>query len=228
LHDWLAAYVATYLERDVRQVLNIQDLTAFQRYLRLCAGRTGQLLNLSALAGEAGIAHGTARAWLSVLQASYLVHLLPPYHRNFGKRLVKTPKLFFIDTGLAAWLLGVREPAQLALHPLRGALFESLIVGEFLKHRRNAGAPPDLYFWRDNHGLEADLMVEQGGALHAVEIKSGQTVTPDYIRAAQKAGRILREEGHEPWLVHGGDDAYVRSGVRVVGWRSLPVALAGV
>jgi predicted AAA+ superfamily ATPase len=136
LHDWLAAYVATYLERDVRQVLNIQDLTAFQRYLRLCAGRTGQLLNLSALAGEAGISHGTARAWLSFLEASYLVHLLPPYHRNFGKRLVKTPKLYFIDTGLAAWLLGIREPAQLALHPLRGALFESLIVGEFLKGPR--------------------------------------------------------------------------------------------
>lgn len=226
--DWLAAYVATYVERDLRQILNIADLVAFQRFLRLCAGRTGQLLNLSALAGEAGISHSTARAWLSVLEASYLIHLLPPYHRNFGKRLVKTPKLYFIDTGLAAWLLGIRDPGQLALHPMRGALFETLIVGEVLKHRRNAGAPPDLYFWRDNNGLEADLLIEQGGALHAMEIKSGQTVTSDYIRAAQKAGRILGDEGREPWLVHGGEDSYVRSGVRVLGWRSLPAALAEV
>ena len=130
----MAAYVATYLERDVRQMVNIQDLAAFQRFVRLCAGRTGQLLNLSALGGEAGVAHGTARAWLRVLEASYLVHLLPPYHRNFGKRLVKTPKLYFIDVGLAAWLLGIRDPATLALHPLRGALFETLIGSEVLKH----------------------------------------------------------------------------------------------
>lgn len=226
--DWLAAYVATYLERDLRQIVNIQDLTAFQRYLRLCAGRTGQLLNLSALAGEAGIAQGTARAWLSVLEASYLVHLLPPYHRNFGKRLVKTPKLYFLDTGLAAWLLGIRDPATLALHPLRGALFETLIVAEVLKHRRNAGAPPDLYFWRDNNGLEADLLLDNGTDLRLVAIKSGRTITPDYIRAAQKAGRIPGDAGRMPWLVHGGEDAYERSGVRVVGWRSLSGALSSV
>lgn len=223
--DWLAAYVETYLGRDVRQLVNIQDLSAFQRFIRLCAGRTGQLLNLSALAGEAGIAQGSARSWLSVLEASYLVQLLPPYHRNFGKRLVKSPKLYFLDVGLAAWLLGIRDPATLALHPLRGALFETLIVSEVLKHRRNAGRPPDLYFWRDNNGLEADLLIEDGTALQPVEIKSGRTVTPDYIRAAQRAGRIAGEAGRMPWLVHGGDDAYVRSGVRVIGWRSLSAAL---
>jgi predicted AAA+ superfamily ATPase len=225
--DWLAAYVATYLERDVRQLVNIQDLTAFQRFLRLCAGRTGQLLNLSALAGEAGISHGSARAWLSVLEASYLVHLLPPYHRNFGKRLVKTPKLYFLDVGLAAWLLGLRDPATLALHPLRGALFETLIVSEAIKHRRHAGLALDLYFWRDNNGLEADLLLENGTDLQPVEIKSGRTVTPDYIRAAQKAGRILGDAGRMPWLVHGGEDAYERSGVRVIGWRALGGALSG-
>ena len=225
--DWLAAYVETYLERDVRQLVNIVDLNTFQRFLKLCAGRTGQLLNLSALAGEAGISAGTARAWLGVLEASYLVHLLPPYHRNFGKRLVKTPKLYFLDAGLAAWLLGIRDPATLALHPLRGALFETLIVSEVLKHRRNAGASPDLYFWRDNNGLGVGLLIEEGAALQPVEIKSGRTVTPDYIRAAQKAGRILGDAGRLPWLVHGGEEAYERSGVRVVGWRSLGAALAG-
>jgi predicted AAA+ superfamily ATPase len=225
--DWLAAYVATDLERDVRQIVNIQDLTAFQRFLKLCAGRTGQLLNLSALAGEAGIAQGTARAWLSVLEASYLVHLLPPYHRNFGKRLVKTPKLYFIDVGLAAWLLGIRDTTTLALHPLRGALFETLIVAEVLKHRRNAGEPSDLYFWRDNNGLEADLVMETGTNLQPVEIKSGRTVTTDYIRAAQKAGRIFGDADLMPWLVYGGDETYVRSGVRVVGWQMLGDALFG-
>lgn len=225
--DWMAAYVATYLERDVRQIINIQDLAAFQRFVRLCAGRTGQLLNLSALGGEAGITHGTARAWLGVLEASYLVQLLPPYHRNFGKRLVKAPKLYFIDVGLAAWLLGIRDPDTLALHPLRGALFETLIVSEVLKHRRNLGLPADIYFWRDNSGLEADLLIEDGTVVQPIEIKSGQTVTQDYIRAAQRAGRILGEEGRMPWLVHGGDESYERSGVRVIGWRALPAALSG-
>jgi predicted AAA+ superfamily ATPase len=161
-----------------------------------------------------------------VLEASYLVHLLPPYHRNFGKRLVKTPKLYFIDVGLAAWLLGIRDPATLALHPLRGALFETLIVSEVLKHWRNLALPADIYFWRDNNGLEADLLIEEGSALQPVEIKSGQTVTQDYIRAAQRAGRIPGEEGRMPWLVHGGEESYVHSGVRVIGWRALPGVLA--
>lgn len=226
--DCMAAYVATYLERDVRQIVNIQDLAAFQRFVRLCAGRTGQLLNLSALGGEAGVTHGTARAWLGVLEASYLVHVLPPYHRNFGKRLVKTPKLYFLDVGLAAWLLGIRDRATLALHPLRGALFETLVVSEVLKHRRNLGVPADIYFWRDNNGIEADLLIEDGAKLQPVEIKSGQTVTQDYIRAAQRAGRIPGEEGRMPWLVFGGEESYERSGVRVVGWRELPAVLSGV
>jgi len=225
--DWMAAYVATYLERDMRQILNVQDLAAFQRFTRLCAGRTGQLLNLSALGGEAGVTHSTARAWLGVLEASYLVHLLPPYHRNFGKRLVKTPKLYFIDAGLAAWLLGIRDAATLVLHPLRGALFETLIVSEVLKHRRNRGVPADIYFWRDNNGLEADLLIEDGSVLQPVEIKSGRTVTPDYIRAAQSTGRILAGQGRMPWLIHGGDESYERSGVRAIAWRALPEALAG-
>ena len=181
--DWFASYVATYVERDVRQVLRIRDLSSFQRFLRLCAGRAGQLLNLNALGEEAGIAHSTARAWLSLLEASYLVFQLPPYRRNFGKRLVKTPKLYFTDTGLAAWLLGLRAPDQLALHPMRGALFENFIVGEFLKARYHAGQPADLYFWRDNNGLEADLLFEDGDRLQTVEIKSGATVTADTIRA---------------------------------------------
>lgn len=219
--DWHPSYVATYIERDARQLLNIQDLSIFQRFLRLCAGRCGQLLNLSALAGEAGIAQGTARAWLSVLEASDLVFLLPPYHRNFGKRLVKTPKLYFVDVGLAAWLLGIRDSAVLAVHPMRGALFETLIVSEFLKARCNAGQPADLWFWRDNNGLEADLVFELGNRLQTVEIKSGHTPTTDYIRAGQKSARFAGAEALMPWLIHGGDESYERSGVRALGWRDL-------
>lgn len=219
--DWFASYVATYVERDVRQVLKIQDLSAFQRFLRLCAGRNGQLLNLSALAGEAGISHSTVRAWLSVLESSYLVHLLPPYYRNFGKRLVKSPKLYFLDVGLACWLLGIRSAETLALHPLRGALFESLVVSEFIKARYNKGLPADLYFWRDNNGVEADLVFETGAKLQPVEIKSGSTVTTDYIKAGQRAGKFATGETGLPWLIYGGDESYERSGVKVIGWREL-------
>jgi predicted AAA+ superfamily ATPase len=219
--DWFASYVATYVERDVRQVLEVKDLMVFQRFVRLCAGRTGQLLNLSALAGDAGISHTTARSWISVLESSDIVHLLPPYHRNFGKRLVKSPKLYFLDVGLACWLLGIRSPEVLVMHPLRGALFETLVIGEFMKARLNRGLPPDLYFWRDNNGLEADLLFESGGRLQMVEIKSGQTVTRDYVRAAQRTTAFAPDEALAPWLIHGGEDCYERNGVRVLGWRDL-------
>ncbi|OGS98803.1 MAG: AAA family ATPase [Gallionellales bacterium RBG_16_56_9] len=219
--DWFPSYVATYIERDVRQVLNVQNLSTFQRFLRLCAARSGQLLNFSALAGEAGVSQGTARAWLSVLESSYLIHLLPPYHRNFGKRLVKTPKLYFLDVGLACWLMGIRSADMLALHPLRGALFETWVVGEFIKARFNAGQPVDLFFWRDNNRLECDLLFESEAGLQPIEIKSGRTVTGDYIRAGQRAARFASEKTRMPWLIHGGEDCYERSGVRVIGWRSL-------
>jgi len=218
--DWFASYIATYVERDVRQLINVQDLTTFQRFLRLCAGRSGSLLNLNALAGEAGITNKVAQAWMSVLQSSDLVYLLPPYHKNFGKRLVKTPKLYFLDTGLACWLLGIRSEDVLALHPLRGALFETWVIGEALKARYNAGEPADLYFWRDNNGVEADLLYEKDGKLQTIEIKSGATVTRDYIKAGQKAAKFAGEEALTPWLVHGGDDNYERNGVDVVGWRN--------
>ncbi|NTV06317.1 MAG: ATP-binding protein [Chlorobiaceae bacterium] len=217
--DWFASYIATYIERDIRQVLRVHDLSVFQRFVRLCAGRNGQMLNLNALAGETGISHKTARSWLSVLESSYIVHLLPPYFRNFGKRLVKTPKLYFLDQGLACWLLGIRSPELLALHPLRGAIFESFIISEFLKSRYNRGLPADLYFWRDNNGLEADIVFESGTKLQPVEIKSGRTITGDSIRAGLRAARFASEEALQPWLIYGGDDSYVRNGVTIMSWR---------
>ncbi|OHE78144.1 MAG: hypothetical protein A3F67_00435 [Verrucomicrobia bacterium RIFCSPHIGHO2_12_FULL_41_10] len=219
--DWFASYVATYLERDVRQVLNIHNLSTFQKFLRLCAGRTGQLLNISSLAGEAGVSHTTARAWISVLESSDLIFLLPPYHRNFGKRLVKMPKLYFIDVGLVSWLLGIRSADTLAIHPLRGALFETLVVGEFLKARYNQGEPADLYFWRDNNGVEADLIFERGTSLQTVKIKSGQTITSDYVKAGIKSASFADKEALIPLLIYGGEESYQRSGLQMMGWRDL-------
>ena len=218
-NDWFSSYVATYAERDVRQLLQVQNLSTFQRFLRLCAARTGTLLNLVLLANDTGISHTTARHWLSVLESSELVFLLPPYFRNFGKRLVKTPKLYFTDTGLAAWLIGIREPGLLALHALRGALFETWVIGEFRKYRFNRGLPADLYFWRDNNGVEADLVFDTPEGLQCVEIKSGQTLTPDLVRAGRAATRFLTEPAPAPWLIHGGEESYTREGVRCISWR---------
>ncbi len=223
--DWFASYVATYVERDVRQVLNVQNLPTFQRFLRLCAGRVGQLLNVSALASEAGITAHTAKSWLAVLESSDLIHLLPPYFRNFGKRLVKMPKLYFLDTGLACWLLGIRSEDVLSLHPLRGALFENWVVAECIKSRYNRGLPADLYFWRDNNGLEADLIFEKGEQLQMVEINSGQTVTSDMVRAGQRATRMAQDLALTPCLIHGGDESHERSGVNIFGWKDVHTAI---
>ena len=181
--EWLGSYVRTYVDRDVRQISNVGDLAVFQRFVQLCASRTGQLLNLSSLASDAGIAQPTAKAWLSILEATFIAFRLQPYFANIGKRIVKTPKLHFYDTGLVCWLLGIRDAEQLRLHPLRGAIFESWIVSEVLKHRYNRGEHAGLYFYRDRHGLEADMVVTDGQKLTVVEAKTSQTATPDLANA---------------------------------------------
>lgn len=219
--QWYAGYVNTYLERDVRQVLNVRDLSLFQRFIRLCAGRTGQLLNLSSLANDCGITHNTARAWLSILEASYIVFLLPPHHRNFNKRLVKTPKLYFHDTGLAAWLLGMQHADQMAGHPLRGALFETWVVGELLKGRFNRALPSNLFFWRDNTGNEVDVIVDQGVTLTPIEIKSGQTVAADFFKGLEKWVVWAGGEAGRPFLVYGGDERQERRQAEVMPWGEI-------
>jgi len=167
-HAWHAAYVTTYIERDVRQVTNIQDLNVFQRFVALCAARTGQLLNIASLATDSSIAQSTARAWLSALETSYIIHLLQPHHENLGKRLIKSPKLYFHDPGLAAFLMGIQDAEHLAIHSARAALFETLVVSEFLKQRFNAGLRSNLYFWRDNIGTEVDVLVEDERGLFPI------------------------------------------------------------
>jgi hypothetical protein len=218
---WFPNYVNTYLERDVPQLLEVRNREQFQRFVRLCAAHTGQLLNLSAIGADSGISHVTAREWLNVLEASYLLVRVPPYFRNFGKRLVKRPKLYFVDVGLAAWLLGIRDPETLNSHPLRGALFETLVVSEMLKNRFNAGEPAELYFWRDHVGHEVDLVWERHGRLHAMEIKSGATFASDWLDGIDRWRRVAGDEEVEPVLVYGGDDAFVRDGVEVRSWRGI-------
>lgn len=219
--DWYGNYVSTYLERDVRQLLGVKDLALFQRFLKLCAARTGQLLNLSALGADCGITGVTARQWMSVLEASYLVTLVQPYHRNFGKRLVKTPKLYFLDTGLAAWLLGIRDVATMALHPQRGALFETWVVAEQVKQAFNLGETPGISFWRDRAGHEVDLIREDALRVYPTEIKSGATFATDWANALQKLKALAGQDVADPRIVYGGDASFERDGYHVVGWRDL-------
>jgi predicted AAA+ superfamily ATPase len=218
---WLGNYVQTYLERDLRQLVNIRDLSSFQVFLRLCAGRTGQLVNLSALAADCGITHNTARAWLSVLESSFIVIQLRPHFRNFGKRLVKTPKLYFVDSGLAAWLLEIRSEDQLNAHPLRGALFETWAISELLKGRANAGLASNLYFWRDRAGLEVDCVLDRGTALVPVEIKSGQTVASDFFASFSCFSAIAGDAAAPGWIVYGGTRIEKRSQATALPWRSI-------
>ena len=223
--DWLGSYVATYVERDVRQILNVADLLAFQNFLRLCAGRTAQLLNLSALAADAGITHNTARAWLSVLEASYLAFRLPTLHVNVRKRLVKAPKLHFYDTGLLCYLLGILNPDQLRRHPLRGAVFETWVVSEIAKARLHRGLPASLSFYRDRKGEEIDAVLDRGDAMVSVEAKSGQTVATDFfpplMRFEESVGPPLRRGQVVTVLAYGGDRSEHRDACRVVPWNRL-------
>lgn len=221
--DWLGAYVATYLERDVRSVSNIGDLAAFQRFVELCAGRTGQLLNYSSLASDCGVSQPTAKAWLSVLEAGFIAFRLPAFHANPRKRLVKMPKLHFHDTGLACWLLGIRTPDQLHSHPLRGALFESWVASEIVKHRRNHGEAAGLSHYRDRHAAEADVVVEGPDRLRLVEAKAARTASPGLFAKALRIRDELARPSRpcEVVLVYGGDEAQRRSGAKLVPWTRL-------
>lgn len=219
--SWHANYVLTYIERDVRQMVNVRDLTTFQRFVRMCAARTGQVLNLSGLANDCGITHNTAKAWLSVLEASYIIFLLKPHYKNFGKRLIKSPKLYFYDTGLAAWLLNINDAKQISIHAMRGSLFENLMISELLKGRLNKGLAPNIYFWRDNTGNEIDALIERTNALIPIEIKSGQTVTKDYFTGLKKWLAIAGATAESPYVIYGGNEGQKRLGIEVLPWRDI-------
>ncbi len=212
---WYSNYIRTYVERDVRMLKNINDLATFERFLRLCAGRVGQLLNMSSLAVETGVDVKTINSWISVLETSFLIFRLQPYHENFNKRVVKMPKMYFYDTGLAISLLGFDSDKYLNLNPFRGQLFENLVVVEFLKRRFNEGKSNNLFFWRDNVGNEVDLLLVNGSKITPVEIKSGQTITNDYFKGIQYWNKVSQTQGG--YLIYGGDSKQSRgNGITVL------------
>lgn len=217
--EWHRSYIMTYLERDVRDIAVVHSLPLFQRFLRLAAARCGQLLNLANLANDCSVALNTVKNWIGILEASYLVFLLRPHHRNFGKRLIKTPKLYFLDTGIAAHLLGIGTPHQLDAHPLRGHLFENMVVAEYWKAAMNVGRTGALYFWRDSTGNEVDLLIEDGTRLIPVEIKSGATLNGDFLRGLDRFAEVAGAESHDPALIYGGAGGMTWHGVRVMGWK---------
>ncbi len=219
---WYKSYVQTYVERDLRLLTNVKDLSTFQRFLRMCAARVGQLVNFSSLANECGITHNTAKSWISILESSYLVFLLKPHYKNYNKRLVKTPKLYFHDTGLAACLLNIYDEDQLSIHPARGALFENWVLSEYLKKRFNQGQESNLYFWRDNTGNEVDLILDQGDKLIPIEIKSGQTLSSDSYKGLYKWLKLAGNDAASPVLIYGGSSGYERTGITVLPWNEVP------
>ena len=224
----LGDYFETYVERDVRQISEIRNLSGFRTFVRLCAGRVGQLLNLQALGNDAGVSHTTTRQWLSVLEASYLVFLLPPLHANISKRLIKSPKLYFFDVGLASYLLGIENKNQLFTHPLKGALFENLVVIEALKHRYNRGLRSNLHFYRDSGGNEVDLVCAFADRLAGVEIKAGATVQSSFFAGLRRLSETLPRPLSARILVHGGDQEGTREGVIVTNPRGFTSRLAQV
>jgi predicted AAA+ superfamily ATPase len=219
---WFGDYLATYVERDVRRLLNVGDLKAFTDFLRLAAGRTGQELNMSNLAADVGASVNTIKSWISVLEASYLAKLIPAWHPNARKQVVKAPKLHFLDSGLVCHLLGIREAGQLALHPLRGAIFESWMVSEILKARLNQGLAPECFHYREARGPEVDLMVRGAAGWQLVEAKSAQTLNQEFFQHLHSLGQALGEASvAKRALVYGGATSAIRSGVAVTPWAQI-------
>lgn len=219
--DYYSFYVQTYVERDVRTLKNVGDLSKFIRFIKLCAGRIGQLLNLSSLANECGMAVSTASNWISILEASYICYLLKPDYNNFAKRLVKTPKLYFYDTGLACALLDIRSAEQVATHFLRGGLFENLVINEFIKRNYHRGIEPELTFWRDSSGNEVDLLQYEAGKPHAYEIKSGATYSPDYFKGLTRWAKLAQVSTENLALIYAGDISMVTQQGFVTAWKEM-------
>ena len=217
---WKTNYIRTYIERDVRQIKNISNLQVFDRFLRLCAGRSGQLLNMSNLALETGVDIKTIGSWLGILESSFILFRLPPHYKNFNKRIVKMPKLYFYDIGIACSLLGIHTTEQLMCHPLAGSLFENFVISEFLKKNFNKGTNSSFYFWRDNTGHEVDLIIEDAGKLFPVEIKSGRTITPEYFSGLYFWQKITGS--NEGRIIYAGDSEQNRTdGIQITNWKNM-------
>lgn len=223
----LSFYVSTYLERDIRELINVKDLSKFEIFLKLCAARVGQLVNLSSLANDCGINHNTAKSWLGVLEASYVVFFVRPHHANFGKRLVKSPKLYFSDVGLAAHLLDIQNSHHVDTHPLKGFLFENFVVAELLKERFNRGLGNNLYFFRDNVGNEVDILLDYGTKVQPIEIKLGKTINEDFFKGLRYYKKISLKTATNPVLIYGGADDQLREDCRVISYRKIASLISG-
>ena len=220
--EWYADYYQTYVEKDVRQMQQIDNLLAFDRLVRVAAGLIGQLVNASSMSTEVGVSQPTITRWLGVLEASFILFMLKPHFKNFAKRLTKTPKIYFFDVGLLCWLLGIRTASHLATHPLRGQIFENLIVAEVYKRFVNVGREPPLYFWRDQHGHEIDLIIDRGDHLECIEIKSGQTFAPDFVANLSWMADLQGHSGGK--LIYGGGENFAFKDFQVESWRSFTIS----
>ena len=223
--DFYPAYINTYIEKDVRQLKNIENLNSFSMFLKLCAGRIGQVLNIQAIASDAGISPNTAKAWLSVLEASYIIHFLQPHHKNYNKRLIKSPKLYFYDTGVACSLLGLENVSQLTSHYLKGGLFENFIINEFIKRRLNAGKNSNTFYWLSKDQKEIDLLIEEADGLIPIEIKSGQTRNASFFSNLiywQK----LSGQTENLSVIYGGTENLKTTAGNYIGWKNSAKALS--
>lgn len=221
--QWINQYIKTYVERDVRQLIQLKDLDLFQRFLGLCAGRVGQLLNIESLANDCGVSGPTIKSWISILEASFILFRLQPHHQNFGKRLIKSPKLYFYDTGLACALLKINEPKHLTAHPLKGSLFENYVILEKLKQSYNKGESPSFYFWRDSQGHEVDLIIEQSQMLYPIEIKSSQTFQRKFLSDIKLLNSLQKPDNKNDLgqVIYGGQDSYTTQGYKVLSWSEI-------
>ena len=218
--EWLPEYVETYVERDIRQIINVSDLATFRSFMRLCAGHIGQLVNFSSIANQIGVSYQTVKKWLSVLKTSFVIFTLQPHHVNFNKRLVKSPKLYFYDTGLACFLLGINKASQLDNHYHKGALFENLMIAEIIKAYYNEGKRPSLFFWRDNSGNEIDLLIESATQIKVVEFKSSKTIHPEFFKGLDYYGKLSGIDISQRFLIYGGDSDFKRPQGNVFSWKS--------
>ena len=219
--DFFPSYIQTYLERDVRNMINLRDLNLFNAFLKLCAGRIGQLFNANSLSTEIGVDAKTIQNWISILEKSFVVFRLYPWHENFNKRVIKTPKLYFYDTGLACSLLGIKSVEELELHFAKGGLFENFIILEKMKLKLNKGEQADLFFWRDSHGNEIDVLETKGNTQVVTEIKSAKTLKNDFFKGLQWYEKIAKKYSIKKQLVYGGDDNQKRTEAEVISWRNI-------
>lgn len=213
----MSSYVSTYIERDLRMLMNVKDLSSFEIFLKLCAGRSGQMLNLSSLGNDCGVSYNTIKSWISILETSFLVKLTRPYYRNFNKRLVKAPKLYFLDTALICFLLGIKNDEQLDIHPIKGAIFESYVLGELLKSRYNTGQVDNIYYFRDNVGNEVDFILDNGLEVDAVEVKAGKTINQDFFKNLNYLNKISNIKTRCN-LVYGGKENHRQNNTNIISW----------